>query len=405
MRTTLPRGFAQYGSGAEWHLSAQHDRAPADFRSAVDIMIRFAKEGRLLACVIAMKRTATPFAQPQGVPPEFPDGLGVRRQCHTKGTTDIVSSRALSVTRCWSSYGNLGGGAFENDHASDWSAALMDASDFAAIEEAIERALESQPGRSIDLDDAIEAVAAAEIIASARGQQGASLPSKITQWLAENDYEPTEDLAARAAQAVERISQESELREEWEAKSSWVKEMSGLAKRLRAATARKRSQATETDAAFSRGSRSLVAIRKKLGFRIAWNELNENCEPTSAAAAVTLKDADLMLLGQIPSLKTLILAEGKFTLAGLQHLAGLKLDRLNLEATNISDDAAPIVTQMRGLKRLEVQETKVTDRFLHQLSELSTLEFLNVSQTRVTAHGVSGLKAALPGCTVQTESE
>jgi hypothetical protein len=301
--------------------------------------------------------------------------------------------------------GTWGVRAFENDSANDWSGALTGASDFAAIDAAIKSVVKSKAGSSIELDDAIEAVAAAEIIASARGQNSVALPSHIANWLAEQDYQPTDDIAARAAQAVERIAEESELREQWEAKSSWLKEMSGLAERLRAAPVRKRSPATTRKLTSRTDESSIAAIRKKLGFRIAWNELNENCEPKSAAAAVALKDADLILLGQIPSLKTLILAEGKFTLAGLQHIAKLQLHRLNLEATNVTDDAAPVIAQIRGLTRLEVQETKVTDRFLHDVSELTTLEFLNVSQTKVTAQGVSCLKTALPRCTVQTESE
>jgi uncharacterized protein DUF4259 len=301
--------------------------------------------------------------------------------------------------------GTWGVGAFENDHANDWSGALVGESDFAPIEDAIDQALKSQAGRSIDLDDAIEAVTAAAIVASARGHRGVELPSHIGDWLAEQAYQPDEELAARAAQAVERIAEQSELREEWEAKSSWLKEMSGLADCLRAAPVRRRSQPKKEKESSPDGVQSLAAIRKKLGFRIAWGELNDKCEPTWAAAGVTLKDADLVLLGQIPSLKTLSLAEGKFTVAGLRHIAALKLDCLNLEASNVGDDAAQIIAGMHGLRRLDLQETKVTDRFLHQLSNLSTLEFLNVSQTKATAQGVSVLKAALPGCTVQTESE
>ena len=37
-------GFGQYGSIAQWHLSAQRDRAPADLRSTVAMMVRVAKE-------------------------------------------------------------------------------------------------------------------------------------------------------------------------------------------------------------------------------------------------------------------------------------------------------------------------------------------------------------------------
>src|SRR4051794_29276607 len=102
--------------------------------------------------------------------------------------------------------GTWGAGAFENDHANDWLGALVSEGDFASVEEAIERALTSKAGRSINLDDAIEAVAAAEIVASARGQKTAEVSSELAQWVADNDYRPTDMLAARAAQAVERIA-------------------------------------------------------------------------------------------------------------------------------------------------------------------------------------------------------
>jgi hypothetical protein len=44
VRKIPPSGFAQYGSIAEWHLSAQRDRAPADLPSTAIVMNQLAKE-------------------------------------------------------------------------------------------------------------------------------------------------------------------------------------------------------------------------------------------------------------------------------------------------------------------------------------------------------------------------
>ena len=104
---------------------------------------------------------------------------------------------------------------FGNDSALDWAAELESAKDFGPVEAALDAAL--APG-ALDADAGALAVAAAEVLAKARGrgtQKDASTRA-IDAWLAGLGREPSAALRAKAVRALERVQgSESELAQLW----------------------------------------------------------------------------------------------------------------------------------------------------------------------------------------------
>jgi Domain of unknown function (DUF4259) len=129
--------------------------------------------------------------------------------------------------------GAWGTGSFQNDAASDW---------FYLVEEAVE------PGLVIAsaLDDALAeagyleldpACEAAELSASCAGEVADELPDHIRRWVSEHPHQPHGNEIERAAQAVERVRSESELRELWDGETgpdnAWLRAVDDLVARLR----------------------------------------------------------------------------------------------------------------------------------------------------------------------------
>ena len=107
---------------------------------------------------------------------------------------------------------------FGNDTAIDWANELQDTQDFLLVEQAIQRVLDCGPAY-LDADLAVEAVAAAEIIAKAlgRGTQSDAYTEDVDAWLKSISAVPTATLRSNAHQAMSRIlGPDSELKELWE---------------------------------------------------------------------------------------------------------------------------------------------------------------------------------------------
>ena len=125
---------------------------------------------------------------------------------------------------------------FENDDASDWVWELEDDNDMSVLHEALAAAVDTPLDELIEAPDASNALAAAEIVAAARGHHGAELPSEAREWIRRNAALVDARTVALATAAVERISIHSELKELWEEAESdeWPLVVSGLLERLRA---------------------------------------------------------------------------------------------------------------------------------------------------------------------------
>ena len=106
---------------------------------------------------------------------------------------------------------------FGNDSANDWAYDLEESKDFSLVASALQRTAESEG--YLDADEAVEAVAAAEVLAKAlgRGTQSDAYTEKVEAWLASIAVKPSPELLQLAQRALERVlAPESELRELWE---------------------------------------------------------------------------------------------------------------------------------------------------------------------------------------------
>src|SRR4051794_36794513 len=129
--------------------------------------------------------------------------------------------------------GAWGTGVFDNDDALDW---------FDALErrgaDAVLVALETVPEEDdyIEAPQANEALAAAEIVAAARGRSAAGLPGEGTDWVQAHAAEIGDELVPLAIGAVTRIRADSELKDLWEeddSASEWLAVVDDLLARLR----------------------------------------------------------------------------------------------------------------------------------------------------------------------------
>jgi hypothetical protein len=95
---------------------------------------------------------------------------------------------------------------FGNDAAIDWTYELQDTHDFLLVEQPIQRVLDCGP-KYLDADLAVEAVAAAEIIAKAlgRGTQSDAYTEEVDAWLKSISAVPTSALRSKAHEALSHI--------------------------------------------------------------------------------------------------------------------------------------------------------------------------------------------------------
>lgn len=128
---------------------------------------------------------------------------------------------------------------FDNDAARGWFLLVEEASDPGAL---MASTIDDAVGVSEFLDATLccEAIAAAELCACCAGQIPERLPDNVQRWVEANPHGPHEDEIELAVQAVSRIRNESELRDQWEASddhSQWLGEVDDLLSRLRRSSA------------------------------------------------------------------------------------------------------------------------------------------------------------------------
>jgi hypothetical protein len=89
----------------------------------------------------------------------------------------------------------------------------------------------------LELDSATAAIAGAELLASCAGQAADDLADHIRRWVTEHPHQPHGDDIEQAVRAVERVRDESELRELWELEmgqdNAWNRAVDDLIARLR----------------------------------------------------------------------------------------------------------------------------------------------------------------------------
>lgn len=110
-------------------------------------------------------------------------------------------------------------GNFANEDASDWVYELEESSGPDVLKEAFK----AITGNGYpDTPDCCIALAAAEVVAAAKGKPGPDLPDDVRKWLDDQDnLENIKALSKSAISAVNKVSTKSELRDSWEESDSW----------------------------------------------------------------------------------------------------------------------------------------------------------------------------------------
>jgi Domain of unknown function (DUF4259) len=130
-------------------------------------------------------------------------------------------------------------GSFENDAAAEWFLHVEEAVDPGAVmATAIDDVLSA--AEEPDLHPSCEAVAAAELLACCAGQLPDRLPDNVKGWVQANGHGPHTDEVAMAIDAVDRVREESELRDLWEPDGEypqWLAALDDLLSRLRRSSA------------------------------------------------------------------------------------------------------------------------------------------------------------------------
>ena len=130
--------------------------------------------------------------------------------------------------------GAWGPGVFENDDAADWVWELEDDEDGSVIEAALSAVVDTPRGEVVESGDASNAIAAAEIVATAVDNATTTLPTEATEWIKRNAQLVSPEVRDLARRAVTRIGTASELKDLWEdtGDSAWAEAVSALQKRL-----------------------------------------------------------------------------------------------------------------------------------------------------------------------------
>jgi hypothetical protein len=134
--------------------------------------------------------------------------------------------------------GAWGHGSFENDDAADW-VSDFEANGVSAVVSVLEHVTQLGEDEYLEAPEASMAVAAAEMVAAARDGDLSALPSDNERKALSRHQAALRDpqLVALARQAVERVLQQSELKDLWSESGtpdpSWLNVMGTLSSRLR----------------------------------------------------------------------------------------------------------------------------------------------------------------------------
>lgn len=311
--------------------------------------------------------------------------------------------------------GTWGETAFDNDAADDWIDVLLDANDAGPIVEAL-RAWQTKDRES---DACCAALAAAEVVAAARGYPIDDLPEEVQEWLQEHSLQPNDALVYSAIHSAQEIVRESELADLWEGDESWRNAVAALVDRL--AQARQSSAPASEPALPSKPAKELrqtIKILKGHGCGVEYNETKQVAQIHSFGAlsgdeipllpdfaeslthlrisSGDLQDEDLRPLESLPHLEFLDLSDNEeLTDSCLRYLQrSTHLKDLRLNDTAISDKGMPVIAQFTGLTNLELQRCAITDAAVEHLAALPELIEVFLRGTQISENGLAQLKEA-----------
>ncbi len=130
--------------------------------------------------------------------------------------------------------GAWGAGSFDNDDASDFVHELEETSDLDLVRAVLTEVVETSD--YLEAPEGSVAGAAADVVASARGNPPAELVESVRAWLTRVRPEPSDDDIELALRALDRVrGTESELAELWSdaGEGDWSRAMADLESRLR----------------------------------------------------------------------------------------------------------------------------------------------------------------------------
>jgi hypothetical protein len=129
--------------------------------------------------------------------------------------------------------GAWGPGTFDNDDALDWAHACTESKGNSVVASALEIAM--QPG-ALQSPEGAAAVAAAEVVAAAKGKPSKGLPDELSDWLEHQPKQEIAKLAPLARKALARVKDPriSELSQLWKESGGkqWAKTVAELEARL-----------------------------------------------------------------------------------------------------------------------------------------------------------------------------
>ena len=126
-----------------------------------------------------------------------------------------------------------GTGSFENEDAQSFLGALS-SKEPEELKQVLARAAES--GEYLNSPESCVVVAAAEVIASAKGKPPESLPRQVADFVDKIDGAPSDNMSELARQAVEKVRTNSELKDLWleaDGLNEWSASLRDLEQRLR----------------------------------------------------------------------------------------------------------------------------------------------------------------------------
>lgn len=143
----------------------------------------------------------------------------------------VLLAALLTYSICLA--GAWGPGTFDNDDALDWVQLCTESKGSAVIASALKTVM--QPG-ALQAQDGAAAIAAAEVVAAARGKPSKRLPRELSDWLKNQPKQEIAKFAAVARKALARVKdpQVSELGHLWEesGEKQWSRTVAELEARL-----------------------------------------------------------------------------------------------------------------------------------------------------------------------------
>jgi len=111
--------------------------------------------------------------------------------------------------------GSWGPGSFENDTAGEWLFRLEKTEGLAFVEKTL-AAVNLESKDELETPQAEKALAACEVLAALLGSPSDDLPPEAETWAEDNAADPSGELIERAIAVIDRVLENSELRQQWE---------------------------------------------------------------------------------------------------------------------------------------------------------------------------------------------